>query len=264
MKAGQTEPGYQTLLNAYWQIQDELSVVHGLLLKAERIVIPTSLRLEMLDRIHEGHQGVTKCTKPVLWWPGLSRQIEDLVKQCRKCTERRINKKEPMIPGVVPDRPWQVIGTDICYVKKSPYLIVVDYFSKFIEVNYLASLASSETICALKSVFARHGIPEVERLDNGPQYDSAEFAKFAKDWEFKHVTSRPLYAQSNGEAERAVQTAKNLLQEESDPAKALLAYRSTPLQGAKRPSELLFGRQIRSTLPCVTTSLEPSWPGREN
>ena len=74
-----------------------------------------------------------------------------------------------MIPSVVPDRPWQVIGTDICYVKKRPYLIVVDYFSKFIEVNYLVSLASSETIRALKSVFARHGIPEVVRSDNGPQ-----------------------------------------------------------------------------------------------
>ena len=172
------------------------------------------------------------------------------MKQCRTCIERRLNKKEPMIPSVFPDRPWQVIGTDICYIKKRPYLIVVDYFSKFIEVNYLASLASSKTICALKSVFARHGIPEVERSDNGPQYDSAEFAKFAKDWEFKHVTSSPLYAQSNGEAERAVQTAKNLLQKESDPAKALLAYRSTPLQGGKSPSELLFGRQIRCTLPC--------------
>ena len=254
-------------LKPYWQVQDELSVVHGLLLKAERIVIPTSLRLEMLDRIHEGHQGVTKCrerAKRALWWPGLSRQIEDLVKQCRKCTERRINKKEPMIPSVVPDRPWQVIGTDICYVKKRPYLIVVDYFSKFIEVNYLTSLASSETIRALKSVFARHGIPEVVRSDNGPQYDSAEFTKFAKDWEFKHVTSSPFYAQSNGEAERAVQTAKNLLQKEGDPAKALLAYRSTPLQGGKSPSELLFGRQIRCTLPCVTTSLEPSWAGIEN
>ena len=200
-------------LKPYWQAQDELSVVHGLLLKAERIVIPT------------GHQGVTKCgerAKRALWWPGLSRQIEDLVKQCRKCTERRVNKKDPMIPSIIPDRPWQVIGSDICYVTKRPYLIVADYFSKFIEVNYLASLASSETIRALKSVFARYGIPEVVRSDNGPQYDSAEFAKFAKDWEFKHVTSSPLYAQSNGEAERAVQTAKNLLQKESDLRKLFL------------------------------------------
>lgn len=112
-------------------------------------------------------------------------------------------------------------------------------------------------------MFARHGIPRVVRLDNGHQYGSAEFAKFAKDWEFKHVTSSPIYAQSNKEAERNVKTAKNLLLKESDPAKALLAYRSTPLQDGKSPSELLFGRQIRCTLSCVT-SLELSWPGIEN
>ena len=221
----------------------------------------------MLDRIHDGHQGVTKCrerAKLALWWPGLSRQIEDLVKQCRKCTEWRINKKEPMIPSVVPDRLWQVIGTDICFVKKCPYLIVVDYFSKFIEVNYLSSLSSSETIRTIKSVFARHGISEVVRSDNGPQYDSAKFAKFAEDWEFKHGTSSPLYAQSNGEAERAVQTVKNLLQKEDDPSKALLTYRSTPLQRGKSPSELLFGHQIRCTLPCLPESLQPTWPGIED
>ena len=60
-------------------------------------------------------------------------------------------------------------------------------------------------------MFNRRGIPEVVRSDNGPQYDSAEFTKFAKGWEFKNVTSIPLYAQSNGEAERTVKTAKNLL-----------------------------------------------------
>ena len=119
------------------------------------------------------------------------------MQQCHKCTERRINTKEPLIPAPFLDRPLQVIGTDICYVKKQPYLIMVDYFLKFIKVNYLASLTSSETIRALKSVFARHGILEVVRLDNSPRYDSAEFAKFAKDWELKHITSSPLNAQSN-------------------------------------------------------------------
>ena len=79
------------------------------------------------------------------------------------------NTKEPLIPSAVLDRLWQMISTDICYVEKRPYLIVVDYFSKFIEVGYLASLSSMETIGALQSVFARHRIPEIVRLDNGPQ-----------------------------------------------------------------------------------------------
>ena len=169
-----------------------------------------------------------------------------------------------MIPSAVPDRPWQVVGTDICYVKKRSYLIIVDYFSKFIEFNYLASLTATETIRSLKLVFARHGIPEIVRSDDGPQYDVAEFAKFVKDWEFKHVTSSPLYAQSNGEAKQVVQTAKNLLKKEEDPAKALLAYRCRPLQGGRSPSELLFGRQIRSSLPCIPASLKPNWPTTES
>ena len=75
----------------------------------------------------------------------------------------------------------QVVGTDIFYVKKRPYLIVVDYFSKFIEVNYLASLTAAETIRSLRSVFTRHVKPEIVRSDNGPQYDAAEVGKFAKD-----------------------------------------------------------------------------------
>ena len=104
-------------------------------------------------------------------------------------------------------------------------LIVVDYLSKFIEVNYLSI---TETIRSLTSVFTRHEIPEITRSDNGPQYDAADFAKFAKDWEFKHVTSSLFCAQSNGEAERALQTAKNFLKKDEYPAKALLAYRSTP------------------------------------
>ena len=93
-------------LKPYWQTKDDLSVVHGLLLKAERIVIPTAISLEMLDRVKEGHQGVTKCrarAKRALWWPGLSRQIEGLVKQCRKLLNEELTKKELMIPSVVPD-----------------------------------------------------------------------------------------------------------------------------------------------------------------
>ena len=88
---------------------------------------------------------------------------------------------------------------------------------------------SSEVIRALKPSFARHGIPEQVRSDNGPQYNSmtAQLSHFAK--QFQHVTSRPRFPQSNGEVERGVRMVKNLLQKAEDPAKGLLAYRSTPL-----------------------------------
>ena len=63
----------------------------------------------------------------------------------------------------------------------------------------------------MKTLFARHGIPEVIKSDNGPQYSSGDFAEFAKSWGFKHVTSSPLYPKSNGLAERTVRTAKSIL-----------------------------------------------------
>ena len=66
----------------------------------------------------------------------------------------------------------------------------------------------------MKNSFAYHGIPETVISDNGTEFISAEFKTFSVDWNFQHVTSRPHYPQSNGEAERAVKTAKELLKQD--------------------------------------------------
>lgn len=89
---------------------------------------------------------------------------------------------------------------------------MVDYFSRYIEVSLLlASQKSSDTTRALKSVSARHGVPEILRSDNGPQFVSTEFDKFSKEYSLTHVTSSPNMPQANGEAECTVQTVKNAL-----------------------------------------------------
>ena len=119
-------------IKPYWSVRGEISMSHGLLLKSTRIIIPSSPRLEMLDRIHEGHQGITKCrqrTKASIWWPGLSRQLEDMIQSCRKCVMQRVQRPEPLIPTAVPDRPWQVLRTDLFTLKGRTYLLVVDYRS---------------------------------------------------------------------------------------------------------------------------------------
>jgi len=96
--------------------------------------------------------------------------------------------------------------------------------------------------------------------DNGPQYTSQEFANFAESYDFCHVTSSPLFPQSNGHAERAVQTTKKLLKESRDPYMALLTYRTTPLPWCNlTPAELLMGRKVRGNLPQVTEKLNPNW-----
>ena len=233
-------------------------------MKGSRLVMPSCMRLKILKRLHEGHQGITKClarAKASVWWPALSQQIEDMIHGCRRRAKHRQIQSEHLIPLVVPERPWQIAGTALYQFKDRIYLIVVDYFSRYIEVAYLQSSQSSlETIRALKSIFARHGVPQIVRSDDGPQYSSAEFMKFAKDGGFESVTNSPIYPQSNGEVERSVQTTKNLLKKEGDPAKALLSYRSTPHANGYSPAELLFCRKLRSRLPVAESELKPNWP----
>ena len=108
----------------------------------------------------------------------------------------------------------------------------MDYYSRYIEVQKLTSLTSASVITAMKAVFSRHGIPTTVVSDNGPQYSSLEMREFAESYGFTHITSSPHYPQANGEAERAVRTAKNLLKDSLDPYMALLSYRATQCLGA--------------------------------
>ena len=110
-------------------------------------------------------------------------------------------RKEPLKSTILPDYSWQVVGTDLFELNGIHYFITVDYFSRYPEVIKMSHTTSLAVISALKAVFSRHGLPEIVRSDNGPQYSSLEFSKFAESYNFKHVTSSPLYSQSNGLAE---------------------------------------------------------------
>ena len=235
-----------------------------LLLYNNRIIIPTSLQKEVMKRIHEGHQGIERCRMRVrssVWWPNISSQVTEMVKKCPKCAKMAIQRKEPMIVSPLPEFPWKVIGTDLFELDKKHYLLVVDYFPRYPEVILLKSTTSASVIEALKAIFSRHGIPEVIRSDNGPQYSSMEFSKFASSYGFQHITSSPLYPQSNGQAERTVQTVKRLLKQSDDPYLALMSYRATPLTWCSfSPAELLMGRRIRTPVPQTNQQLIPQWP----
>ncbi|KAK7096358.1 hypothetical protein V1264_005660 [Littorina saxatilis] len=217
-----------------------------------RVVIPKKLQSDILQRLHQGHQGIVKCralAKISVWWPGLSKSIESMVKNCATCEKGRTLHPEPLKPTPTPDYPWQRIGTDLFELNGHQYLAIVDYFSRWVEIAHLKKTSSQATIEHMKSIFARQGIPECVVSDNGPQYDSREFRLFSQEYGFTHLTSSPYHPEGNGEAERAVQTVKNLLKKAKDPYIALMNYRATPLAQGLSPAELLNGRQLRTRIP---------------
>ena len=190
--------------------------------------------------------------------------IKDYVEKCDICRRYESRQqKETLIPHEIPSRPWVKVGTNLFQVKDSHYMVMVDYYSSFIEVDLLEEQTSKEVIKHLKRHFSRYGIPEILRSDNGPQYTSdRRFKKFEKDWNFEHVFSSPHYSQSNGKAENTVKTMKRLMTKATesgrDPWLALLEYRNTPSESmTSSPAQWMMGRRTRGLLPTTTKALKP-------
>ena len=250
-------------IQPYYSTAAEISLENGLLMRGGRITIPSELQPEMLAKLHDGHLGITKCrarARQSIWWPGLSKQLGETVKNCSECCKHQSQRAEPLISTQLPDLPWQKVGTDLFQWKNHQYLLIVDYYSRYIEISKLSGTTADNIINHTKSIFARHGIPEVVYSDNGPQFSSEAHKQFALAYHFKHVTSSPYFPQSNGEAEKAVGTIKRLLRKEGDPYLALLAYRSTPLAIGYSPAELLMSRRLRSNVPMTRQQRKPGIP----
>ncbi|UYV84257.1 K02A2.6-like, partial [Cordylochernes scorpioides] len=250
-------------LRGYWQFQEDLTYQNGLLLRGQRILIPKSLRKDILEKLHQGHFGINKCrsrAKESVWWLGISQEIERMVSSCTKCLKERKPKHEPLMPSEFPIRPWQKVGMDLFYLNGRWYLIVCDYYSTYPEISLLQNLTAQEVISRLKSIFARHGTPETVRSDNGPQFQKvlgSEFSNFSKEWFFKHITSSPKFPQSNGFIEAIIKNIKQSFKKEEDCYLTLQAYRTMPLESGYSPAELLMGRRLRTSVPAIESSLMP-------
>jgi hypothetical protein len=154
--------------------------VQSLIMKGTRILIPSGMRLIVLDKIHEGHLGITKCrerAKQSVWWPGLSTQIQDMVQRCWTCAMHMVHQPEPLFPTSFPERQWQTLAFDFFKCENTDCLIVVEYFSRYVEIGPVKkNKTATEVFRVLKSIFSRHGIPERVKSDNGPTFDSGEYS----------------------------------------------------------------------------------------
>ena len=122
-----------------------------------------------------------------MYWPGMTAQIKDHIQHCGACAENaRSLPKETWAADDLPSRPWQIVGAELFHFNDRMYLITVDYFSSFLEIDPLTSTTSLAVIYKLKAHFARHRTPEKLPTDNGLQFSSGLFQDFSRTWGFRH------------------------------------------------------------------------------
>ena len=105
----------------FYNVRHDLSCLHDLVLKGERIIVPSSMRKEMKDLLHTGHVGIERCKRRAresIYWPGLNGELKNLVLNCSTCLQyRNAQPKEPLIPHNIPTEVWLKVGTDLFSIK---------------------------------------------------------------------------------------------------------------------------------------------------
>ncbi|XP_053690842.1 uncharacterized protein K02A2.6-like [Sabethes cyaneus] len=244
--------------------KESLTVVDGCILFADRLVIPEQHQKQCLNQLHRGHPGVQRMkaiARSYVYWPSIDEDVIGYVKACQHCASvARSPPHAAPVPWQKTSGPWQRVHVDFAGpIEGDYYLIAVDSLSKWPEVIQTRRISSIATISILRGIFARLGMPVTLVTDNGSQFTSAEFANFCTINGIEHITTAPYHPQSNGQAERFVDTFKRSVKKIREGRKTmeealdtfLLTYRSTPnrcVAENKSPAEILFGRKIRTDL----------------
>ena len=228
-----------TNLHEFWPHKEMLSIKSGLITCGNRIIVPKEMRLEILQNIHEEHQGKERCllrARNTVFWPKMTYIIQQLIEKCIICQE--YGKSQPIIGTTqeLPPFPWHTLVTDMFYWKRMDFLIVVDVFSKYIIVRKLPNSTSAAVCIELSMIVTELGLPHIIRSDNSPCYNSQEFKQFLQCYSITHQTSSPNHPRSNGFVERMVRVAKKLMGKAGKEGKpwisGLFNYRVTPQSGS--------------------------------
>lgn len=261
-------------LELFYRKRNFLSTENDCLYYGSRLVIPEKLRNNMLSTIHESHMGIVKMkmlARSYVWWPNCDRDIEQYVNSCIVCQKTRDN-----VSSKVQDSKWspakypfERIHIDFFDFAGKKYLLVVDAFSKFIDIKVMNSTTAIKVIDQLMKIFSIFGYPKFLVSDNGPPFGSHIFIKFCKLNGITVFKSPPYHPESNGLAERAVRTVKGIfkkyciahpsLSTEEKTNKFLLYYRNTPCTtNGRTPSSILFAFKPKIVLDLIKNNSNTS------
>ncbi|XP_056003630.1 uncharacterized protein LOC130049711 [Ostrea edulis] len=251
----------------YMRVKDQLYIVNygegSILLYETKIIGPHTFRKRVVGLAHEGHQGIV-ATKQFLrsttWFPGLGQQVETICKQCIPClASTQSNYMEPLQMIPIPPNHGTHLSADFCgpFPSGEYLLVVMDDHSRFPMVEIIYS-----TSARTDNIFSIFGIPQVLKTDNGPPFQSSEFAKFANYLGFRHQIITPLWPRANGETERFMKTLSKAIKANAEGLnwkqelyKFLCNSCATPHSTtSESPVESLLGRQLRTKLPGIEHS----------
>ena len=253
-------------LQPFIRCSSELSVTDGCLLRGSRVIVPSPGHSLVLSQLHETHPGISRMkslARCYVWWPGIDKDIENVVATCQNCQENSIAPPQSVVhPWECPKSPWIRVHVDHAGPFMGHYfLILVDAYSRWIEVHQVPSITTETTVKTLRLIFSIHGLPMQLVSDNGPAFTSHDFKEFINRNGIRHTLTAPYHPRSNGLAERAVQTFKSTIKKmeghlhERIP-RFLLQYRITPqTTTGQSPAQLLMGRKLRTVLDLIHPDL---------
>lgn len=253
----------------YKFIASDLSTDGELILKNKKIVVPKALQIRILKLAHEPHLGIVAMKRRLrekVWWVRIDTMVEQFVRACNGCLLVSNPDTEPMVRVPLPAGPWQKLALDFTEISNGIHLLVViDYFSRFPEIEIMTSTTAKATIFKLRTIFARFGFPKELVCDNGPPFGSEEFVCFCKTSGIDLKHSVPYAPFQNGLVERYNRTLLKSVKIsvaqgrdwKNDLYDFLLAYRNTPHSITdETPAKLMFGRNLKDKLPDLSTDKE--------
>lgn len=276
---------YQQLLNGWKHATNEevkpyfkkkamLSIDNECIFYGNRIVVPTSLKNEVLHLLHDTHIGVCRMKASVrqyVWWITIDKDIEAYARNCNECQQMQASpSKTPLAKWKETNFFFERIHLDFFHFHEKTFLLVVDAYARWFDVKHMKSTTCEKLIGELRTIFAYFGLPRMVVSDNGPPFNAREFIRFCNNNNIECLKSPPYHPQSNGWAECGVRTVKNslrkMLLESGNNAtvplllsRFLIKYRNTPVTTTGMcPNERIFTYRptiLMDALKCKPKSL---------
>ena len=250
--------------------RDEYSVEDGFVMRGTAVVVPQNLIKSVIKLFHNQHLGINRTRKKIrhfFWWPKMDAMIGDAIANCKKCQMFRCRKPNASLKSWDEvSCPMERIHVDVAQYKNYLILCLVDTFSSWVDCKIIPSLSTEAAIVSLKNTFKYIGTPVTLVSDNGTNFSSKEFRDFLREYRIQHILTPPHHHQSNGRAERMVQTMKAFLRKNGSGQECLtemrqllidfcVLFNNSPCSNGMWPNKEMFAYDVRTKLKA---ELEPS------